>query len=298
MNQACGGREHTAYSRKQALGLTLMAIAMLTIPGADALGKYLSKDYNPLYLGWARYFAGSIIIIPFAFIVLQKNGVRIFSRQLPSQLLRTILLVVSVDLYYMSISEIPLADALGGYFIAPVLASALSAAFLRETMNSRRIIALCMGFAGALFVAQPSVTMSFGTIYAVGSSICMALYLVTTRFVSQASDPIISVLIQYYFGASLLVWPAIPCWSNPDIKGISLIFLMGLISVASNLATIFAFRMAETTILAPLVYLELIGSIFIGWLVFGDFPGIVTWIGLFLIAAAGLTLIDRQRTDE
>lgn len=63
---------------------------------------------------------------------------------------------------------------------------------------------------------------------------------------------------------------------------------MGLSSVLSHLLSIGAFRLAQASTLSPLVYVELIGATISGFLVFGDLPTLVTWIGIALIVPGGL----------
>jgi drug/metabolite transporter (DMT)-like permease len=58
--------------------------------------------------------------------------------------------------------------------------------------------------------------------------------------------------------------------------------------------SIAAFQKADASTLAPLVYVELIGSTLIGYLVFGDVPGATTLLGAGLIVAAGLMLVERR----
>ncbi len=55
-----------------------MALAMLTIPCAGGIGKYLSADHSPLFLGWAQYAAGAAFIVPTALVA----GIAEFERAL------------------------------------------------------------------------------------------------------------------------------------------------------------------------------------------------------------------------
>jgi drug/metabolite transporter (DMT)-like permease len=60
----------------------------------------------------------------------------------------------------------------------------------------------------------------------------------------------------------------------------------------SHLLSIAAFRFAEASMLAPLVYLELIGAATIGYYFFGEVPDVFTVIGAAFIIAAGLILLQ------
>ena len=48
--------------------------------------------------------------------------------------------------------------------------------------------------------------------------------------------------------------------------------------------------------LAPLHYLEIVTSVALGWLVFGDWPNLLSWTGIGVIIAAGLYIILRERS--
>jgi drug/metabolite transporter (DMT)-like permease len=41
-------------------------------------------------------------------------------------------------------------------------------------------------------------------------------------------------------------------------------------------------------------YLELVGATFMGWLVFGNFPDSLTWVGAAVIVASGLYITYRE----
>lgn len=285
-------RDHGGAAHRRALGAALMAAAMLIIPCADAIGKYLSGQHAPLFLGWARYAAGAAFVIP-AFL-LAGRGAGIARGQVPVQALRAAFLAGSLSLYYLAIARIPLADSLGAYFVAPILATLLSAVFLGEALNPRRLLAVGVGFAGALLVARPGVTMDAGMAYALAAGGCMACYMVATRAVAQSGSPLATLAFQYVAGGLLLLVPALLDWSVPTASAWLLILLMGLVSAVSHMLLITAFRLAEASSLAPLVYLELLGSTLFGLLVFGQIPAPVTWLGIALIVAGGLILIERR----
>ncbi|WP_299881569.1 hypothetical protein [uncultured Sulfitobacter sp.] len=64
-------------------GIILMAVAMLGVPMVDGIAKYLSADYSPLFIGWARYAVASLIVIPLAY---RYHGMRMFRRSSGSRI--------------------------------------------------------------------------------------------------------------------------------------------------------------------------------------------------------------------
>jgi len=268
-----------------------MAAAMLVIPGADAIGKYLSDTHSPLFLSWARYAAALVFVLPVWLVARRRNrALRISRHELPAHALRTVFLIASVVTYYLAIAQIPLADALGAYFVAPIAATLLAAAVLREPLDRRRLAAVGLGFVGAALVVRAEASADAGTLVALASGCLMACYFVATRATVQASAPLSTLAIQLALGTALLTPLALTSWTTPGAEALALIMLSGALSAACNLMTITAFRMAQVATLTPLVYLELVGATALGLAMFGDLPSATTWIGIAVIVASGLSL--------
>lgn len=275
----------------ETLGIVLMAIAMLIIPTSDAIAKYLSGAHSPAFLSWVRYVAALGFILPVALIQLGRAPERTSAspgRYWLSQILRTAFLVTAMTLYFVAIARIPLADALGAYFIAPVAATLLAAIALRERLDRRKLIAVALGFVGAILVVRPGTETSVDMLIALASGFCMACYLVLTRATAQDRPPVATLTIQLVLGILMLLPFAVLQWTAPTREGLLLILLMGLVSTLSNLMTISAFRLAQVQTLSPFVYLELIGATALGFALFGDLPSPMTWAGIAVIVAAGL----------
>lgn len=274
------------------VGIALMTLAMLSIPMVDGLAKYLSPDHSPLFIAWARYAVASVFVVPFAFF---RFGTRIFpSERTASHLLRTFFLVIAMSLYFLAIARIPLATAVSAYFVGPIFAVFLAVVVLGERITMRKFASLAFGFVGAIVIVRPGSSIDLGIILALGAGLFFAFYLIATRQASQASDPVKTLAFQCTVGALLLTPQAILSWSMPTREALPYFAGLGLLSAASHLLSITAFRYADASTLSPLVYLELIGAAAIGFVAFGDVPGASTIIGAALIVIGGLVLIDRR----
>ncbi|PZR90699.1 MAG: hypothetical protein DI537_17935 [Stutzerimonas stutzeri] len=279
--------------RNEMLGILLMAAAMLIIPTSDAIAKYLSGAHSPAFLSWVRYVAALGFILPVALLQHARapgpaRAPASQGRYWLVQILRTAFLVTAMTLYFVAIARIPLADALGAYFIAPIAATLLAAIALRERLDRRRLLAVALGFLGAILVVRPGSETSADTLIALVSGLCMACYLVLTRATAQDRPPVTTLAIQLSLGILMLLPFALLDWTMPAREGLVLILLMGLVSTLSNLMTISAFRLAQVQTLSPFVYLELIGATALGFFMFGDLPSPATWAGIAVIVAAGL----------
>jgi drug/metabolite transporter (DMT)-like permease len=282
-------------SSRQATGILLMTAAMVSIPLVDGIAKYLTAAHSPLFVGWARYAVAGLIVLPIAFL---RNGRQIFpTERRASHLLRTFFLVLSMTLYFLALARIPLATAISAFFIGPIVAVVLSIFVLKERMTWPKVASLTLGFIGAIIILRPGAALNPGILLAFGAGLCFGLYLIATRWASQSSDPIKTLAFQCVIGTLLLTPQAVATWTTPQWSEFGFFLCLGLFSAFSHMMSIAAFRFAEASLLAPLVYLELIGAALIGYYAFGEIPDAYTIIGAGFIIAAGLILLKRSRAS-
>ncbi len=275
------------------VGMALMATAMLSFPLVDGLAKHLALEASPYFVAFARYAVASLVVLPFA---LARHGWRLFPRErLGSHFLRTAFLVVAMTLFYLSMVRVPLATTFSAYFVGPIIAAALSVVVLGETMTRRKLLGLALGFAGSLVILRPGAgALEPGVLLAFGAGVAYACYLVATRRAAMQSEPIPTLLFQCVVGTLLMAPQAWLTWTTPATADLTLYGLLGLGSAACHILVILAFRRADATTLAPLVYLELIGGAIIGYLAFGEVPGPAILLGAACIVAGGLVLLRRR----
>ena len=61
-------------------------------------------------------------------------------------------------------------------------------------------------------------------------------------------------------------------------------------------AVICAMRLGEVSVVAPFRYTSLLWALALGYLVWGDIPNALAWIGIVLLIGAGLSMIHHQRS--
>jgi drug/metabolite transporter (DMT)-like permease len=271
------------------IGVVLMSVAALAAPAVDGAAKYLSAAHSPLYIAWARYAVACAFVL---LVAMLRHGKAIFPReQIGAHLLRAVFLVAAMSCYFLAIARIPLATAISAFFVAPIVAMVLAVVFLGEDLTARKIISLILGFGGTLVILRPTGSIDPSLLLALGAGGCFALYVIATRQASRASDPVKTLALQCLLGALLLAPPAVWTWSTPTGGELWLFLAMGLLSACSHLLSIMAFRYTQASTLAPLIYLELLGSVAIGYLIFGDIPDAYVWVGALAIVVAGLILL-------
>lgn len=280
----------------QIRGIMLMAMGSAIIPLADGIAKVLSENHSALLVSSGRYFAASLLLLPIAFLRHGRSALPPRHRLKP-HIVRTILMVTAMTLFYAAIVTIDLATAVSAFFVGPIVASVTAVFLLGEKMTPSKITALALGFAGAIIIARPGADMSSGVLLALASGVCFGFYLVSTRLASGETSPLQALVFQNLFGSVILLPQAVLTWSTPSGYEILLLLAMGLISLFCHTLTINAFRHADATTLAPLSYVELVTSAAIGYLWFTQLPEPNVWIGAAFVAAAGLVLIFTRKPE-
>jgi drug/metabolite transporter (DMT)-like permease len=272
-----------------------MICAATLLPLLNASGKYLSAEYSIVEITWARY-AGHFIYMVLTFG--PKRGTRLLVTARPGlQIARSSLLFVSTLIYFAALAHIPLATAAAVGFIAPFIVTALSPLVLGESVGPRRWACVALGFVGALIVVRPgAAAFDAATTLVFASATCSALYQLFTRKLA-AHDPAETSITYIALAGFLLGSLALPfAWRTPQTLLDAALFVgLGLFGGFGHYFLVRAYELAPAPVISPFVYLQLVGAVLSGLVVFGNFPDAWTWAGSALIVATGLYLMVRER---
>lgn len=291
----------TSSHRRVQQGILLMVTAMMLLPGIDAIAKGLSGSVSSGQVAWSRFFFQTLFLLPFA---LRAGGLRV-GRKLWLHAARGFLIALATLLFFTSIGELPLADAISIFFVSPFILTLLSALLLGERVGWRRMLAVLVGFGGSLIIIRPSYEVFGATaLLPVGSAVCYAFYIVLTRWLVRDGG---AVTMQFYagvFGAvtmSLALWygaesgTAILAAAWPTAGQWLMLAVLGAIATAGHMLIVQAVRRVGAGMVAPFQYLEIISATILGLVFFGDFPDPPTWLGVAIIIGAGLFVFSRER---
>lgn len=276
----------TGRGRTPLLAILLALGALTLFPLGDGIAKHLSETHAVVQLSWARFLISAMVVLPFALARFGRQAV--LPKPIGIHVLRTLLVAGAITCYWAAVARIPLADALGVYFISPLVATVLSGLLLKEAVGLRRLLAVLAGFAGALMVIKPSASMDLGSLFAAGSGLLFGCYLVATRVAAVSTPALVTLAFQSGFG-TLVMTPLIPfVWQPITGDALELLVLMGLLTALAHFMLIKAFEHAPASVIAPIIFVEIVSTTAIGFIVFGDFPDPLTWLGIAVIVAAGL----------
>ncbi len=280
---------------RAALVLLVAACGFLMLPLGDTLGKILGEGgMAPVQVAWGRWAAQTIVLTPIVLLLHRRAALRPKGPRL--LLLRAVLIGLATIFYFTAIRDIPLADAAGVLFVAPLLVTALSALFLREHVGIRRWAAVLIGFAGMLLIVKPGTSaMQWGALWALGAAALFASFLVLTRHMAGMNKPLVTLWWAGVVGTVLMAALVVPVWRMPTGVEALMLLGMGMVMALGHLLILWAADRAEASAMAPMPYMEMVMATAMGYVVFGDFPDAYTWAGCAIVIGAGLFVVLRER---
>jgi drug/metabolite transporter (DMT)-like permease len=276
-------------------GIILMCLGVSLFPFMNAAVKLLTAHYPVMQIVWVR-FTGHLLIMLVVF--LPHYGRRLLATRRPLiQICRSQLMLISNLVFVLAIGRVPLATASAIGFTSPLIVTALSMPLLGERVGPRRWSAVVISFGGALLITRPgSGVHDPAVLLLLGSAAAYALYQIATRW-AAAFDPAATGIVFSALVGSLVMSFVLPFVFVPpqNLFDLLLFASLGLLGGAGHYLVIRAFQSGPAAVIAPLGYVELIGTAALGYFVFGNFPDLWTWLGAAIIIASGFYIALRER---
>jgi drug/metabolite transporter (DMT)-like permease len=275
------------------LGMAAMVAAMSLIPVMDGLAKLLTATYPVLEIVWARYFFHFMLLLP---LVLWRYGRRTFVLKRPGlQIFRGGLLMISTACFFGAISDLPLADALAIVFVYPFIVTALSPLLLGDQVGVWRWSAVFVGFIGTLLIIRPGFqVLSPAMLLALAAGSVFAIYVIVTRKMAGSDPPLVTLLMTGFVGTIVMTLALPLVWVAPSPGDLAIMISLGVLAAIGHYGIILAHEWASAPQLAPYSYVEIVSTTIVGFILFGDLPEPLTWVGMAIIVASGIVIAWRE----
>lgn len=275
-------------------GMAMLLVAVTLFPVMDAIAKELATRLPVLQITWGRYAFTVGVILP---AILWRHHKVLWPVPSPwLQLLRGLAQLAATFLFFLTLTYLPLADTVALAFLYPLVITLLSPLVLGETVGWRRYSAVAVGFLGALVIIRPGLGFfQPAALFGLGISLAGAVYLLITRRIAGQAPPLVSLVYASSISLLLSSLPLFWFWQPMAWGDWGAFVVIGALGAMCHGLLIYAFESAPASVLAPLGYAEMIMAVAVGYLWFGDFPDAMTWLGIAIIASAGLYVGWRER---
>ena len=260
----------------------------------DTTCKFFTDELHAVVLVWG-YFVGITVFVTGYFAIRGQLGLLKTERPVV-QIVRPGFLVLSISGLFVGLTHLPMAEATAIGFTGPLFIVALSVPMLGERVGWHRWLAVIVGLAGVLVIVRPDgVVWHWSAVTTLLGAICFAIFQILTRKLASLEKHQTTLMYTSLAGTFWVSLLAPFFWTPPSVDHAVMFLIIGAMGAAAHFCMIQAFAHVQASLLAPFNYSKLIWVIILGYLVFGDVPGLDTLVGSAIIVSAGLYVLYRER---
>ena len=270
-------------------GALLMLASGLLFSTMGALVKHISAHLPNEMVVFVRSAMGLLALLPW---VLHRGVGQLRTKNLRGHLGRGLAGVAAMYCYFYAIAHLPLAEAVLLNYSTPLFIPFIAALWLGERVAPRLWAAIGIGFIGVLLILKPGHDI-FTPVSLIGlaSGLFAALAMVSIRRLSR-TEPTLRIV--FYFSLVCTAVSALPLawrWQTPDPKLWTLLIGMGALASAAQLLLTRAYSHAPAAQVGPFTYSTVVFAAAIGWMFWGETPGLLSFGGAALVCLAGILTI-------
>ncbi len=274
------------------IGFRYMLLSALGFSCMAACVKAVSSYQIPLL---EIVLVRALVSLLISYIDVKRKGIPMFGNRKLLLLARAIIGAFALICIYYTLTTIPLAEATFLQYLYPVFTAFLAVLFLKERLQRSTYICLICSIAGLVLMLkqglQPNLFLSLPTLSIVTAllgSFGSACAYILVRKLSASEENSVIIL---YFPLVTVPIAAILLGSNvviPPPTAAILLILVGIFTQIGQVGLTKAMRVTAANKATAYSYVQIIFSLVIGWLYFGEIPSFWTYIGGGLIIIGAL----------
>jgi len=234
-----------------------------------------------------------LLITPWSF----RNGLAgLRTRRLGLIGVRSAFIAVGAVTFFWAIARMPLAPAVALHFTLPLFGMVAAVIYLRERMVAHRMIAVMIGFCGALVILRPGfVPIDLVAMVVLLSALAYALGSVVTKELMRTEPPDLVVFHMNVFGVLFFAVPTWIYWVPPTFGDSMMLFGLGATTLLAHLCYTHGMAAADASFLFAFEFLRLPIAALAGLLMFAEVPDGWTVLGAAIIFSATYYVTRRER---
>lgn len=275
--------------------------------GINGVVRYLSggAEFSPdtplpsSVIMFFQNFFGTLLLLP----LIWKSGISSIKHHPLLHIIRIFAAVLGVWLWYLTLQHMPIATGVALSFTGPIFTVIVAHLFLKERLDKRRILAICLSLVGAFIISRPDLAL-FDTEKYMGWIVCFPLAsalvlawnkIITRKLAKLGESPqaLATYLLLFMTPVSLI--PALQSWTTPSLEHWPWLFLLGVLAAIAHLSFSRAYKLAEVTFLTPFGFSKFLFSMLVGYCFFTEIPSFSLFLGLSVIGVSIWLLARREK---
>ena len=287
----------TSPGHRPSLAIAYVNVSLVFYALQDGVVRYLTADYPVFQIQFTR---SAVMMVAMAAVIVATRRFGHFRVRRPGAMLfRGYTSLIGVALMYLVLAHMELAEAFTVFMTGPIFIALFGMPLLKEKVGPMRWVAIGVGFLGVLIIMQPGsgVVTEWALVALVGAAI-YAFSMIATRDLTATESSLTMVFYTNLFVVAVLL-PAMPfVWHAPPLADLVLLVSVGVLACMAQFLIAQAYRYAAAATVAPFDYVAFIYVVIIGYLMFGEVPGIEVVAGAAVLIVSGLIIIRGERSSR
>ncbi|MFM2614542.1 DMT family transporter [Vibrio campbellii] len=280
------------------IGVRFMVLSAFGFALMSATVKHVSLHGIPVFEIVAARALVSLVI---SYLDVKRKGISVWGNNKPLLFARGAVGTMALMCVYYSVTTLPLAEATIFQYIHPVFTALLAVFFLKERIQSSTFICIALCLLGVYVMVRPETGPDaehalpmFSVMIAILGAFGSSIAYVIVRKLSQTED---SSVIIFYF--PLVALPASILligdqFVMPNLYLTMMLVLVGVFTQIGQLGLTKAMQTQEAGKASAYSYVQIIFSVVLGIVFFGELPSAWTYLGGALIVTGALINVFGQ----
>jgi len=273
-------------------GVVFMLASGLCFVLLTAMVKHMGPGIPAAQSAFLRYSVGLVFVLP-ALGTLRRERLDRATWQAFGW--RGLAHTFAVILWFYAMTRIPLAEVSAMGYLNPIYITLGAALFLGEALRLRRIMAIGVAIAGALVILRPGLReLDSGHLAMLGTSLFFAAsYLIAKRLSAVASPSMIVAMLSVTVTIGLAPFAAM-VWQPVTWEQMGWFLLIATAATAGHYLMTYAFAAAPISVTQPVTALQLVWSVTLGAVVFGEAVDLWVVTGGAMVISAVIFIALRE----
>lgn len=286
-------------NRNAVLGISFALVNAAMLGGMSLFAKLLSGYFGPIEVTFFRNIIS--LIFMFLWLISAKDLIKLKTDRPFAHLFRGAVGTTGIVIGVCALSMMPLAETTILLFTSPLFVVLLSYPVLREPVGIFRLSAVLVGFLGVIIMANPSAAADQLPLLGIALGLLWGFLAgcvdVTLRWMGRTENSTTTVFYFVLFGTltCALHWPFAEIQPNSfSIDALWIIIALGMTGVLSLLAKTQSFRLAEASLIAPVMYTMIIWTMLFDYLFWDKLPSSNIILGAIIIITSNMFIFYRE----
>lgn len=253
-----------------------------------AILQVIIKELKEFHLFQVVFFRSAITSIAATYLLL-RSGTSIVGNNKGLLILRALFGVIAMTLFFATLQRLPLGASVSLKYLSPVFTAIFAVWWLKEKVRTLQWFLFALAFCGVFLLKGFDLRIDpFNLFLGITGAIFSGLVYVTIRKIGSSEHSL--VIINYFmFTATILSGIAmIPFWQTPSLETLLALLAMGILGYFAQVYMTKALQIEPASRIAPFRYIEVVYSLLLGFIFFGEGYTLLSLLGIALIIGSML----------